>query len=61
MQKRFLAKNEKFEFHRVITIYNKSLQYISKYMRFQNFLAALLTLFTTPYHSYKGKLFMNAA
>ena len=43
-----LAEKEGFEFPQVITFYNKSSQYISKYMRFRNFLATLLTTVYYP-------------
>jgi hypothetical protein len=49
----------------VITFYSKSPQHIGKYMRFQNFLAALSTTvyhpISLPQGKNKGKLFMNAA
>ena len=38
-----VIEKEGFEFPQVITFYNKSLQYITKYMRFRNILVALLT------------------
>ena len=52
-----LAEKEGFEFPQVITFYNKNLQYITKYMRFRNFLVALLTTVYYPisllYHKQK--------
>ena len=44
----FLAEDEGFEFPQVITFCNKSSQYIHKYMRYRNFLVALLTTIYYP-------------
>ena len=43
-----MAEKDGFEFPQVITFYNKNSQYISKYMRFQNFLVAFLTAVYYP-------------
>ena len=43
-----LAEKEGFEFPQVITFYNKSSLYIHKYMRYRNFLVALLTTIYYP-------------
>ena len=41
-------ETDRFEFPQVITFYNKISQYISKYMRFRNFLVILLTTVYCP-------------